>query len=166
MAATKQARSASGPAEQVLSIERTFEAPRELVWKVWSDPSHFVHWMGPRDYPMVQQEGEFRPGGRWRGCLRSIKTGEDMWQSGVYQEIVEPERIVFTFAWDRPDGSRSPETVITVTFAEHRGKTVMTFTQTGFDSVDQLEGHRGGWNSSFDRLADYLKAVSEASRRK
>jgi uncharacterized protein YndB with AHSA1/START domain len=142
----------------VLVITRTFDAARELVWKLWSDPQHFQHWMGPRDHPVVYTEGEFRRGGKWRGCLRSIATGEELWQSGEYLEIKEPERLVFTFAWDRADGSRSPETEITVLFAEQQGKTVMTFCQAMFETEEARDGHSLGWNSTFDRLAEYLQS--------
>jgi uncharacterized protein YndB with AHSA1/START domain len=143
-----------------LVITRTFDAPRELVWKLWSDPQHFKHWMGPRDHPVVHTEGEFRRGGKWRGCLRSTATGEELWQSGVYLEVKEPERLVFTFAWDRADGSRSPETEITVLFAEQNGKTVMTFCQAVFETAGARDGHRLGWESTFDRLAEYLQALA------
>jgi len=152
--------SAAPKEDRVLIITRTFDAPRDLVWKAWSEPEHFTHWMGPRDYPIVHTEGEFRPGGKWRGRLRSIATGEELWQSGKYLEIKEPERLVFTFAWDRADGSRSPETEITVLFAEAQGKTVMTFRQTGFDTVESRDGHGAGWNSTFDRLAEYLQKAA------
>jgi uncharacterized protein YndB with AHSA1/START domain len=145
--------------DRVLVITRTFDAPRALVWELWSDPKHFKHWMGPRDHPVVYTEGEFRRGGKWRGCLRNIATGEELWQSGVYLEIKEPERLVFTFAWDRADGSRSPETEITVLLAEQQGKTVMTFCQAMFETTEARDGHRLGWNSAFDRLAEYLQAL-------
>ncbi len=156
-----QANSAAAQREDlVLVITRNFEAPRELVWKAWGDPKHFKHWMGLKDHPIVHSEGEFRPGGKWRGCLRSTATGEELWQSGEYREIVEPERLVFTFAWDRADGSRSPETLITVLFTEDQGKTLMTFRQEVFDTVESRDGHRFGWSSTFDRLADYLRAMA------
>jgi uncharacterized protein YndB with AHSA1/START domain len=146
--------------DRVLVITRTFDAPRELVWQAWSDPKHFKHWMGPKDHPIVHTEGEFRSGGKWRGCLRSTATGEELWQSGVYKDIKEPERIVFTFAWDRAEGSRSPETEITVLFEEHNGKTLMTFRQAVFESVESRDGHRSGWSSTFDRLAEYLNTLA------
>ena len=146
--------------DRVLVITRTFNAPRELVWKAWSDPQHFKHWMGPRDYPIVHTEGEFRQGGKWRGCLRSVATGEEMWQSGEYREIKPPERLVFTFGWDRADGTRSPETEVTVLFAEKQGKTLMTFTQAVFDTVGARDGHAEGWNSTFDRLAGHLATMA------
>jgi uncharacterized protein YndB with AHSA1/START domain len=68
---------------------------------------------------------------------------------------------VFTFAWDE-EGERGLETLVTVTFAEQKGKTLMTFRQVPFQSVEERDGHRGGWTSSFDRLEDYV-ADLEAS---
>jgi uncharacterized protein YndB with AHSA1/START domain len=144
------------PEERVLVITRTFDAPRELVWKVWTDPSHARHWMGPRGFTATHFEQDARPGGKWRGCLRGDDGSRELWQGGVFREIVEPERIVYTFAWDREDGSRGHETLVTITFAEQDGKTRMTFHQAVFDSAGQRDGHRGGWNSTFDRLAEYL----------
>ena len=69
---------------------------------------------------------------------------------------MEPERLVFTFAWDQEDGRRGHETLVTITFAEQRGRTTMTFRQAVFESVGDRDGHQGGWNSTFDRLAEHL----------
>jgi uncharacterized protein YndB with AHSA1/START domain len=74
---------------------------------------------------------------------------------GVFREVVAPERVVFTFAWDE-EGERGLETLVTVTFAEEEGKTRMTFRQVPFQSIEERDGHRGGWTSSFDRLAEYV----------
>ena len=64
---------------------------------------------------------DVRPGGRWRGCLRSTETGNDLRLGGVYREVVPPERLVFTFAWEE-EGERGLETVVTITFAERGGR--------------------------------------------
>ena len=104
---------------------------------------------------------DVRPGGRWRGCLRSTETGNDLWLGGVYREIVPPERLVFTFAWEE-EGERGLETLVTITFAERGGKTHMTFRQTPFQSGGERDGHRGGWTSTFDRLDDLLAGCSSA----
>ena len=78
----------------------------------------------------------------------------------MYREVVEPERLAFTFAWDRDDGGRGHETLVTVTFADHQGgKTRMTFRQAVFESVGQRDGHQGGWNSAFDRLAEHVAGL-------
>ena len=140
-----------------LRIERMFNAPRELVFRAWTDPEHIRHWFGPRWHPSSTISMDVRPGGRWRSCLRSIETGNELWVGGVYREIVAPERLVFTFAWEE-EGERGLETVVTITFAERDGKTHMVFRQTPFQSTGELDGHHDGWTSSLDRLDDFLAA--------
>jgi uncharacterized protein YndB with AHSA1/START domain len=146
----------SRPVERELVIERVFNAPRDLVFKAWTDPDHIAKWFGPRDHPAREVNVDVRPGGQWRGCLRSTETGNDLWLGGVYREVVPPERLVFTFAWEE-EGERGLETVVTITLAEQGGKTLMTFRQVPFQSAGELDGHRGGWTSTFDRLDDLLQ---------
>ena len=138
-------------AERELVITRVFDAPRSLVFEAWTKPEHLVHWWGPKDFTLPFCKMEFRPGGAYRFCMRS-PAGRDYWVRGVYREIVEPERIVWTGALDDEPGR---ETVMTVTFAEHEGKTKLTVHQTFFDS-DTTRGAQQGWTESLDRLADYL----------
>jgi uncharacterized protein YndB with AHSA1/START domain len=143
------------PAERELVITRVFDAPRELVFKVWTDPRHAKNWWGPKDYPATHLEMDVRPGGAWRGRLRSINDGRELGLGGVFREVVAPERVVFTFAWEE-EGERGLETLVTVTFAEQDGKTRMTFRHAPFQSFEERDGHQGGWSSSFDRLEDYV----------
>ena len=149
------------PAERELQITRLFNAPRELVFKAWTDPKHAAKWWGPRDYPATQVKMDVRPGGTWRHCLRSTDTGNDLWHGGVFREVVPPERLVFTFAWEE-EGERGLETLVTVTFADDGGKTRMTFRQAPFQSTGERDGHQGGWTSTFDRLEDYLPHLSRS----
>jgi uncharacterized protein YndB with AHSA1/START domain len=145
------------PADRVLEITRVFDAPPSLVFKAWTNPAHAARWAGPRGFTATHVKGDIRPGGAWRTCLRRDETGEELWQGGTYREVVEPERLVFTFAWDREDGSRGHETLVSLIFAEQQGgKTRMTFRQAAFESVAQRDGHQGGWNSAFDRLAEHV----------
>ena len=149
-------------AEGELVITRIFDAPRELVFNTWVDPEQAAYWIGPRGFTAHHLEGELRPGGAWRLCLRPDDGGKDLCQGGVYREVVAPERLVFTFAWEGEgeNGGPGPETLVTVTFAEHEGnKTRLIFRQSVFKSIEQLEGHGGGWNSTFDRLEDRLHAL-------
>lgn len=151
------------PAERVLVITRIFNAPRDLVFKAWTDPAHAARWSGPRGFTAPHLEQDLRPGGTWRACLRPDHGGRDLWQGGVFKEVVEPERLVFTFAWDGEDGQPGHETLVTVTFAEHQGKTTMTFRQAVFESAEERDGHERGWTSVFDRLDEHLAAVREAA---
>jgi uncharacterized protein YndB with AHSA1/START domain len=148
--------------EPELVITRTFDAPRSLVFRLWTDPQHARSWWGPSDYPATHVEIGRRPGDPWRCCLRSKEDGRELWQGGVLRELVEPERLVFTFAWDEA-GERGLETLVTVTLAEHAGKTVMTFRQTPFRSVAERDGHREGWTSTFNRLDALLAQLKRSS---
>ncbi|HEX6536838.1 MAG TPA: SRPBCC domain-containing protein [Gemmatimonadaceae bacterium] len=135
-----------------LIITRLFDAPRELVWKAWTEPERAIRWAGPRSFTASELEGDLRPGGTWRTVLRS-PDGVDHPQHGVYREVVPPERLVFTFIWD---DAPENEMLVTITFAERGRKTEMTFRQTGFPSVESRNGHEGGWNEAFDRLSELL----------
>lgn len=142
--------------QRVLIITRVLAAPRTLVWKAWTDPAQVKCWMGPRGYTATHLQGEWRPRGAWRACLRRDDNGEELWQGGVNLEIVAPERLVYSFAWEGANGRRGHETRVTLNFSEHRGKTRMDFRQEVFDSAEECDGHRAGWNSTFDRLAEHL----------
>ena len=147
--------------QRELVITRTFDAPRRLVFAAWTDPRHLSQWWGPRAYPGTHIEMDVRPGGAWRNCLTSVETGQELWQGGVFLEVVPPERLVFTFAWEE-EGERGLETVVTVTFAERDGKTLMTMRQAPFATDSSRSGHSEGWNSTFDRLVDLLAAQTGA----
>jgi uncharacterized protein YndB with AHSA1/START domain len=153
-----------------LNITRVFDAPRELVWKVWTDPEHMKNWAGPRQFYATNIENDPRSGGKWRLRLQSdgFDTGDgvlrkiDLWQGGVNREVVEPERLVYTFKWDQNPGlSENVETVITVTFEDQCGKTLMNFHQAFFVTTGDRDGHGRGWNSAFDKLEDYLRGLKE-----
>ena len=144
------------PEDRTLVITRVFNAPRALVFKAWTDPAAVVKWMGPRSHPAVHAEQDLRPGGAWRICLRPNDGGRDLWQGGIFHEIVPPERLIFSFAWDQEDGSKGLETLISIALAEHDGKTTMTFRQSVFDTMSRRDSHRGGWSSCFDRLEEAL----------
>jgi uncharacterized protein YndB with AHSA1/START domain len=147
MAATTD--TATIPSERELILTRLVDAPRSLVFKVWTEPSHLVRWWGPKDFSAPSLEMEVRPGGAWRACIRSPE-GIDHWMQGVY-----PERLVFTFAWEEA-GLPGHETLVTVTFADQGGKTRLTFHQAVFESIESRDWHQSGWSECFDRLENYL----------
>ena len=143
-------------AEPELVITRLFDAPRSLVFDAWTKPEHLEHWQGaPRGFTVTAHDVDLRPGGAFRICMRSPE-GVDHWLQGVYREIVKPERLVFTHVWLDAQGRPGKETVVTITLTERGGKTELTLLQTGFGSVESRDGHKEGWNSTFDRLAEYL----------
>ena len=141
--------------DRELVITRVFDAPRDLVWKAWTDPARIKQWLAPNGFTVPVAEGELRPGGAWRSSMRK-PDGTELWLGGVYREIVEPKRLVFTHAWLDDKGKPGPETLVTVTLTERAGKTEMNFRQTGFDSVESREGHARGWTECFDKLEELL----------
>lgn len=157
MAATNSAVTES--AERVLVIERIFDAPRELVFKAWTEPEHMVRWFGPRGFTSTVVRNELRPGGAYRIHMRGPE-GDDHWTQGIFREIVEPQRLVMVGNWaDSAGNPTGPETVLTLAFEEHNGKTRLTLHQAGFESLTARDAHQGGWSSSFERLAEYLATV-------
>ena len=109
-----------------LILTRLLDAPADKLFRCWTTPELIKQWFAPRPYTTPVAEVDLRPGGAWRFCLRSTETGKDLWQRGVFREVVAPERLVFTFAWEEA-GERGRENLVTVTFAEHDGKTLVTF---------------------------------------
>jgi uncharacterized protein YndB with AHSA1/START domain len=131
------------------------------------------HWAGPRQFTASHIENDRRPGGKWRLCLHTdgFDTGDgvlrtfDLCQGGVNREVVEPERLVYTFNWeDNPGLSSNVETLVTVTFEENGGKTTMNFRQAFFVTSGDRDGHVRGWNSCFDKLQDYLGEIQVKER--
>ena len=134
-------------AEHALEITRSFDAPPALVFKAWASKEHLLRWWGPKDFTATSDELDFREGGAYRHAIHG-PDGNSYGMSGVYREIVEPERIVFTFAWD--DG---PETLITVTIRPQGNGTRLTFRHEPFADAATRDSHESGWGECLDRLA-------------
>jgi uncharacterized protein YndB with AHSA1/START domain len=146
----------SGPE---LVITRVFDAPRELVFAAWIDYEQLAIWSGPTGFTIPSVEGDLRPGGEWRMCMSSEEHGT-LWCHGVWREITPPERLVFTTAWENPDGAPEHEMLVTVTFADQGGTTEMTFHQAAFIHEQSRDSHNDGWSECFDKLAVLLAGES------
>jgi uncharacterized protein YndB with AHSA1/START domain len=138
-----------------LTITRVFDAPRDLVFEVWTNPDHLAKWFGPTGYTVPSCTTKLVEGGAWRACIHSEAEGVERWVSGVYHEIRRPERLVLSFAWEEAGGGH--DTLVTVTFSDLDGKTEMTFHQAIFETEADRDGHEDGWRSAFDDLHDYLE---------
>ena len=155
MAAATNAASQQEIEERTLVISRVLDAPRELVYKAWTQPEHLARWWGPRGFAVISYKTDVRVGGSYRFGMRSPENTEH-WAHGIYREVAPPERLVLTFSWEHADGSPKHETIMTMTFAEQGEKTKLTLKQTQFESVTSRDMHRGGWNSTLDMLGEYL----------
>jgi uncharacterized protein YndB with AHSA1/START domain len=153
---------------QEIVITRVFNAPRELVWKAWTEPEHLMRWWGPKGYTAPACRIDLRVGGKYHFCMRSPE-GKNYWSTGIYREIIEPERIVCTDSFADEHGNPVPashygmpgdwpdELLVTVTFEDDEGKTRMTLRQVGIPAGEMKEMAGAGWNESFDKLAATLE---------
>jgi uncharacterized protein YndB with AHSA1/START domain len=151
---------APAASERELALTRVLDAPRELVFELWTKMEHALHWWGPRGFTTVSCTMDVRSGGAWRRVLRA-PDGSATIKFGSYCEIVPPELLVFTYADEDPvTGETGPKTMVTVTFADQGGKTRLTLRQKLFESVALRDSHQGGWAGALDRLAHYLETTT------
>lgn len=143
--------------DRTLVIERVFKAPPEKVFKAWTDPAILVKWWGPEGYSTPEQKMDVRAGGAWRTVMVSDK-GKSHTVSGEYREISPPSRLVMTWGWEQPDGSRGHETVVELSFEAAPGGTRLKLVQRVFANVEQRNSHSMGWNSSFNDLERLFSA--------
>ena len=144
------------PGKQEITITRIFEAPRELVFKAFTDPKVVAQWFGPREYTTTIDKMEARPGGLWRFVQRD-QSGNEFAFHGVHHDRVAPERIVATFEFEGVPGHVLLQTV---TFEPLGGKTRMV-EQLVYQSVADRDGMvaagmQRGSDDSMDRLAELL----------
>ena len=140
--------------EPGLQITRVFEAPRERLWREWTEPARFADWFGGRaaDVPVASVSMDVRPGGRWRATMH-VDGVEIRWE-GVYREVVEPARLVLTFS-DEP--GREAHEVVTVEFADlGEGRTELRLQQRGTLAPEGYQRAVDGWSSFLDRIDERL----------
>jgi uncharacterized protein YndB with AHSA1/START domain len=143
---------ASSSKKRELTIERVFDAPRDLVFQAWTEPEHMAQWWGPRGFTLPICEMEFRAGGKFRFVMRGPDGKEYPFQ-GTYLEIAEAERILFQGVIHDEPGH---QVWTTVTFADDKGKTKVTVQQTYSFESDATRGAQEGWRQTLDRLGEYL----------
>lgn len=147
---------ATATADREIVLERVFDAPRELVFDVWTSPEHATHWFGPRGFTMTIHEMDARPGGVWRFILHG-PDGTDYDNKIVFNEIIRPERLVYSHGTD-DDGPGDFE--VTATFAS-QGKGAKITMRMLFPTTEARDktiefGAVEGANQTMDRLAEYL----------
>jgi uncharacterized protein YndB with AHSA1/START domain len=145
--------------ERELVLTRVFDAPRELVFKAWTDPKQVAQWWGPHRFTNPVCDLDVRPGGAIRIHMRG-PDGTVYPMTGVYNEVVEPERLVFTSAALDADGNPMFEVLTTVTFAEQGGKTKQIMRarviKSTAEAAPYIKGMEAGWTQSLERLAESI----------
>jgi uncharacterized protein YndB with AHSA1/START domain len=157
---------------RTIRIERMFDAPRELVFDAWTQPEQLLQWYAPRGCTITLVKLDARAGGRFHWCIHNPSFG-DCWCVGEYQEVVRPERIVYTLATaDRAGNKIEPvqaghdprwprETLVTVTLTDVRGSTRLTLEQNVSESLAKRTGAHPSWLQMLERLGK-LVAVRKA----
>jgi len=153
-------------------ISRVLDAPRDKVWKAWTEVEHLKQWWGPKGFVVTHCKIDLRPGGTMHYCLRS-PDGNDMWGRFVYREIVKPERLVWinSFSDEKGGVTRHPmsldwprEMLTTVSFAEHKSGTLVTVQWIPIDASEAerrtfeagRDSMKQGWTGTFEQLEQYL----------
>lgn len=143
--------------ELAFTMSRVFDTPRELVWKVCSDPELIPKWWGPRYLTTTVDKMELKVGGVWRYIQKDAE-GNEYAFNGVYKEVLPPERMVYTFEFEPMAGHVSTDTITLEELPD--GKTKIT-TRTTFETIEDLEGMlqsgmEGGAVETWDRLEEVL----------
>ncbi len=154
-------------------ISRVFDAPRDKVWKAWTEVERLKQWWGPKGFVVTHCKVDLRPGGIMHYCLR-MPDGNEMWGKFVYREIVKPERLVFVNSFSDKDAGIAVhpmsvnwprEMLSTVTFEEQGGRTKLTVQWIPLDTSTDLErktfedgrdSMKQGWSGTFEQFAEYL----------
>jgi uncharacterized protein YndB with AHSA1/START domain len=140
---------------------RVFDAPRELVWTVWTDPKHLAQWWGPTGFSTTTSAFDMRPGGVWRFVMHG-PDGRDYQNRITFDEIVKPERLVYHHAGD--DDVEPVQFTTTVTFEDLGGKTRLTMrgvfpSAAARDRVIKEYGADKGLVQTLERLGEYLSKI-------
>lgn len=143
-------------------LVREIDAPRELVFRLWTEPEHLLKWWGPHNCSAPSVSVDLREGGAWRHCILA-PDGKEYWSRGRYIEITPPERLVFTFAWENSAGQPEHEMQAIVELEDKGGRTKLTFRKHQLPSDTEFKLQSSGWAEALDKVAAY--AEEQAGRR-
>lgn len=138
-----------------LELKRRFAAPREKVFRAWTDPEAVKQWHASGEYQTHIAELDLRVGGRYRFEFKQLSDGTLIPVWGTYREVRPPERLVYTWTVEKPDMNMG-ETVVTVEFLDRGKETEVVLRHELFPNAEVREEHKQGWNSCFDRLPKSL----------
>ncbi len=149
-------------AATTLTLEHTFEAPREDVFAAWTDPEVLRRWWaaGP-DWDTPVADVDLRVGGRYRLAMHDPASGDVFVVGGEYAEVVPPERLVYTWTWEH-DSQGSAGSVVTVVFRDEGARTTVQLTHTGFADAAAVARHEHGWQAVMDTLEQRVFAAEPA----
>ena len=146
------------PADTALEIRRLFKAPRAKVYNAWVGAEALARWWGPEGYRAKVAALEVKPGGVYRTSMTG-PDGVERWVGGVFDEVVDNEKLVFSWAWEETEaGHTGNQTRVTIEFRDAPSGTEVALTHELFQDVEQRDMHRQGWTSSLVCLAEVVGA--------
>jgi uncharacterized protein YndB with AHSA1/START domain len=156
-----QAATITTPSDREIHIERIFDAPRDRVFAVYTDPELIPEWWGPRGTTTIVDQMDLRPGGSWRFIGRDDDGGGEHAFRGTYREITPPERIVQTFEWEGMPGHISVETAVFEDLGDQTKVTTTSIFHTTEERDGMLNsGMEGGLNETYARLDELLARLA------
>jgi uncharacterized protein YndB with AHSA1/START domain len=141
--------------DATLHVQRILDAPRERVFRAWTDPAWIARWWGSPD-GVKHIEVDFRVGGHYRYTVKE-PSGDAWYLVGTYQEITPPEKLVYTWAFENTLADYGPATLVTVEFVAHGDQTEVIVTHERFQSDESRIAHSGGWEQCLDEIAALLR---------
>lgn len=147
--------------DTTLRITRTFAAPREKVFRAWTDPKELKRWFAPSDdFSTPIAEVDLRVGGKYRIQMKA-PDGQVHTMHGTYREVTPPAKLVFTWAWEEvgcggPEMTPEQETLVTLEFHDRGGTTEIILTHEFFPTVKARDSHDEGWTGCLNRLEKTL----------
>jgi uncharacterized protein YndB with AHSA1/START domain len=156
--------------KQELTINRLYQAPRDMVWKAWTEPDRIKAWFAPNNFSAPVYQIDLRVGGHYLNCMRSNDGTVEVWGRGNYLEIVPEERLVITDSFADPEGNIVKasyygmvadyplESIVTLTFKDEGVQTIFNLTYEDVSTIpaEHLKDLTHGWNECLDKLAEYL----------
>jgi uncharacterized protein YndB with AHSA1/START domain len=143
------------PDTMTLTVRRTFQAPRERVFGAWTDAKTLAEWFHPSaEYTTKVPELEFKVGGRYKVEMHH-QSGNVHAVGGTYREIKPPEKLVFTWRWERDPASQ--ESLVTIEFLDRGASTEVLLTHAQLPDAEQREKHAHGWNGCLEQLARFIQ---------
>jgi uncharacterized protein YndB with AHSA1/START domain len=142
-------------------VTRVFDAPRELVWKAWTDPQYLMQWWGPKGFTAPFCEMDFRVGGKFRCCMRA-PDGQEFWNGGEYHEIIPHEKIVYSMYFADAKGNKVEAAHYGIEHEAIDGRTKLTL--IGNETMESAKdsGQLEGWNQILDKVAAVIAELAQA----
>ncbi|HEX2836254.1 MAG TPA: SRPBCC domain-containing protein [Thermoanaerobaculia bacterium] len=152
---------------EAIVVSRSFDAPRALVFEVFTQPEHLQQWFAPKNFTVPYCTVDLRPGGIFHFCMRA-PDGREFWSRGVFQEIVVPELLVYVDSFSDAQGNLVPpsayglseshpaESEVRITFEQRGEETVVTLRHELSERVKERSDAQQGWMEMFERAADVV----------